>query len=817
LQAVEGFNELCSSQSRSVLKIAIEVIREPMFILLICAGGIYLAMGDAHEALILLGFVFVIMGVTIFQERRTEKAIEALRDLSSPRAVALRGGKPTRIAGSEVVRGDILFLSEGDRIPADGRVITSHELAVDESMLTGESVSIQKNTEPSGIVNLFAGTLIVCGQAVMEVAAIGSNTELGKIGKTIQTIESEISPLQKEIASLAKQLAVIGIGLCLLVLLLYIALRGSLLQGLLAGITLAMGILPQEFPVIMIIFMAFGAMRIAKHRVLTRRLSAIETLGKTTVLCVDKTGTLTQNKMAVSLLSVNNTLLDTAKIEELPEEFHELIEYCVLASEIKPHDPMEHAFHILAGQYLANTEHIHNDWDLVKEYEISPELLAMSHLWRIPEGKRSAVATKGAPEAITDLCHLDEAKKRAVLQQAVLMANTGLRVIGVAKALYSGSELPKIQHDFEFKFLGLVGLADPIRDEVPSAIEECQRAGIRVVMITGDHPKTAMAIASKSGIRHATTMTGLEIDSLDKDLLASKVKDVNIFARVTSRQKLLIVEALKTNGEIVAMTGDGVNDAPALKSAHIGIAMGKRGTDVAREAASLVLLEDDFNAIVEAIRLGRRIFTNLRRAMTYTLAVHIPMIGLSILPLLFGLPLILAPIHIAFLELIINPACSVVFEAEKADMYIMQKPPRSPSEKLFTPMQLLLSILQGSAASIVIVGFYWLLLTFGVETTTAKAMAFVVLVVANVVLIFSVRSHLSSYSIKTFTEINMVGLTVILITLLSLVFIVSIPFIANFFAFSSLGLIKLVIAFGIGVGMFYLFETIDFFHTRLYK
>ena len=671
--AADGPNELGANQRRTVFAIAGEVAREPMFLLLLGAGAIYFAMGDPHEALILLGFVVIIMMITILQERRTENALEALRDLSSPRALAIRDSVPTRIPGREVVREDILILAEGDRIPADGVVLQAHELATDESMLTGESEAVVKFAD-GGVV--FAGTLVVRGQGMIKVSAIGGATELGRIGKSLQDISIESSPLRDEMGLLTRRLAVIGIGLCLALALLYWTLRGGWLDALLAGITLAMGILPQEFPVIMIIFLAMGARRIASQKVLTRRLNAIETLGETTVLCVDKTGTLTQNRMAVTALSVDGNLLEIKDIAGagLPEPYHELLEYAVLASEIDPHDPMEQAFHRFAGDLLADTDHLHPNWFLAKEYELSPELLAMSHLWKNDTGKQNVVATKGAPEAIADLCHMSAAERENLAQQAQIMADRGLRVLGVAKARHLVQDsFPEIQHDFDFKFIGLIGLADPLRPEVPSAVAECLRAGIRVVMITGDHPRTARAIAASAGIDSREVITGTELESMDVKAISARIASVSIFARVTPQQKLAIVEALKANGEVVAMTGDGVNDAPALKAAHIGIAMGKRGTDVAREAASLVLLEDDFGAIVAAIRLGRRIFANLRQAMVYTLAVHIPIIGLSVLPVMFGMPLILAPIHIAFLELIIDPACSIVFEAEPGNPGLMEQ------------------------------------------------------------------------------------------------------------------------------------------------
>jgi Ca2+-transporting ATPase len=804
--ASDGPNELGVSQRRTLPAIAGEVVREPMFLLLIGAGSIYLAMGDPHEALILLGFVVVIMVITVLQERRTESALEALRDLSSPRALAIRDGVPTRIAGRDVVHDDILILSEGDRIPADGLVLQAHELAADESMLTGESESLTKFAGSDGV---FAGTMVVRGQGMMRVTAVGGATRLGLIGKSLQDIHIESSPLRDEIGLLTRRLAVIGIVICLALALLYWTLRGGWLDALLAGITLAMGILPQEFPVIMIIFLALGARRIARQRVLTRRLNAIETLGETTVLCVDKTGTLTENRMTVAALSVGGQILDVNSFAgtELPDPYHELLEYAVLASEIDPHDPMEQAFHRVADEMLANTEHLHPDWSLVREYEISPDLLAMSHLWRNNTHRHDVVATKGSPEAIADLCHLPEAARKRLVEETEVLADRGLRVLAVGKAKHSvQTSWPGIQHDFDFEFVGLIALADPLRPEVPGVVAECLRAGIRVVMITGDHPRTARAIATGAGIDSSEVLTGAELLSMDERARAARMASVNVFARVTPQQKLAIVEALKANGEVVAMTGDGVNDAPALKAAHIGIAMGKRGTDVAREAASLVLLEDDFAAIVSAIRLGRRIFANLRQAMVYTLAVHVPIIGLSIIPVLFGMPLILAPIHIAFLELVIDPACSIIFEAESSHSRLMEAPPRSSSEHLVSGQQLVLSLVQGSMVTVVVLAFYMWTLRSGVNAEGARALAFIVLVVANTSLIFPSRSPDSGWN-QMFTGLTPVVGWVVCGTLSGLAAVTFIPFISRAFAFQAPSVLHGLLAFTVGAGVLILFQT----------
>ena len=780
----EGPNELGVSQRRTLWVMARDVVREPMFLLLMGAGSVYLATGDAHEALILLGFVAIIMTVTVLQERRTDNTLETLRDLSSPRAQVLRDGTVRRVAGRDVVRGDLLLLSEGDRVPADGELVEAHELATDESLLTGESEAVSKAPADS----VFAGTLVVRGQGTVRVGSTGQRTELGRIGQSLQAIGLQASPLRDEVARLTRRLVVVGIALCLLLAALLGLLRGDWLQALLGGITLAMGILPQELPVIMIVFLALAARRLAVQQVLTRRLNAVETLGQTTVLCVDKTGTLTENRMAVAALVAGDQVLDTRDLPDagLPEAFHALLEYAVLASEIDPHDPMEQAFHRLAAAQLQGTEHLHPRWDLAREYELSPELLAMTHLWR-PQGEvHDVVAAKGAPEAVADLCHLPDAERTRVAEEAARLADRGLRVLGVAKARHrSASQWPDIQHDFDFEWVGLVGLADPLRAEVPAAIAQCRRAGIRVVMITGDHPRTARAIAAQAGIQSDQVLTGEDMASLDAASLSERVAAVHVFARIKPQQKLALVEALKARGEIVAMTGDGVNDAPALKAAHIGVAMGQRGTDVAREAASLVLLHDDFSAIVHAIEAGRRTFANLRQAMVYTLAVHVPIVCLALLPVLFGLPLVLAPLHIAFLELVIDPACSLVFEAEPAAADLMDQPPRQQTEPLLGASQVWLSLVQGAWVSLVVIGLYVVLMGHDEAVASAGALVFAVLVIANAVLILPSRSRHPAWR-RLFSGLTPVSLWVLTGTLLALGAVVLVPPLAQAFGFSAL-------------------------------
>ena len=748
-----GFNELPSAKPRSIFHIALDVMREPMLLLLLACGGTYLVLGSVQEAVILLIFVIVVIAITLYQERKTERALEALRDLSSPRALVVRDGERQRIAGRYVVPGDLLVLSEGDRVPADAILLTAANLTTDESLLTGESVPVRKQaslsdmemTRPGGddLPCIFSGTLVVRGGGSARAKFTGAQTELGKIGKSLREVEQEPTLVQRDTRHMVRVLAWVGLGLCGFVVILYGVTRGDWLRGFLAALTLAMAILPEELPVVLTIFLALGAWRLSQKRVLTRRMEAIEMLGAATALCVDKTGTLTMNQMAVTRLAVNGECYDFSRqpVSGVPEAFHELAEYAILASQPDPFDPMDRAIRKLGDEALHGTGHLHESWKVVREYPLTKDLLAISEVWRSPDGAALMIAAKGAPEAIVDLCHLTQAMAAQIDKSAASMAAEGLRVLGVAKAHAASATLPGKQHDFEFKFVGLIALADPVRPEVAQAVDECQKAGIRVVMITGDYPGTAMSIARQIGLRNPhTAVTGPDVLAMNEQTLRECVQQTSIFARAVPEQKLQLVNALKANGEIVAMTGDGVNDSPALKAAHIGIAMGQRGTDVAREAADLVLLDDKFSSIVQAVRLGRRIFDNLKKAMAYAFAIHVPIAGLSLFAVLFRWPMILEPIHIAFLELIIDPACSLIFEAEPEEADIMRRPPRPAAEGLFNRGMVTISLLQGFGVLVILLVICGFALKQGRGVAEARALTFTSLVISNLVLIVSNRS-----------------------------------------------------------------------------
>ncbi|MBA5687472.1 cation-translocating P-type ATPase [Rugamonas apoptosis] len=787
----DGPNALPVSRPRNALNLLRGVVFEPMFLLLVACGAIYLLLGDQNEALMLLGFVFVVMAISFVQQRRTERSLEALRVLSSPVAVVVRDGLVSKVPAATVVCGDIVLIAEGDRIPADLLLLAATNLTVDESMLTGESVPVAKFAAapdtppdvtapdtPQAIHQAYSGTLVTQGTARGRVIATGPRSTLGRIGQSLAAIGAQPTPVQAETARVVKQVAVAGLALAVCLALFYWLRLGDWLHGLLAGLTLAMAILPEELPVVLTIFLGLGAWRLAREKVLARSIPAIELLGATTVLCVDKTGTLTMNRMQLRALWCDDARYDTASdaAMALQEELHGVLEYAVLASHRRAFDPMETAIAAGGKRLLANTEHLHHDWTLVDDYPLSPEMLAMSRVWQSPDHSALLIAAKGAPEAIMDLCHLPPERCAAIARQVTAMANEGLRVLGVARAEFStpvsppvdspvsapvgspvgspvaqavttavsavaASGLPDKQHDFDFEFLGLVALEDPVRADVPEAIAQCRRAGMKVVMITGDHPSTARSIARQAGLTtDGTPITGAELETMDDAALAARLPLTHIFCRVQPAQKLRLVQAFRARGEVVAMTGDGVNDAPALKAADIGVAMGVRGTDVAREAAALVLLNDDFASLVTAVRHGRRVFANLRKAIAFIVAVHVPIVGLSFFPVLFGWPVLLMPVHILFLQLIIDPACSVVFEAEAIEPHAMAAPPRAADARLFDRDVLLRGLVQGGGLLAILLALSLALRAAGTDSAQERALTFIALVCSNLGLIFANRT-----------------------------------------------------------------------------
>ena len=745
--ARDGPNLLPQPEQRAWWAIILNILREPMLLLLVSATAVYLLLGDPGEAAVLGASVVIVIALTAYQEQKSERALQALRELSSPRARVLRDGEPRLLAGRDVVVGDVILVAEGDRVPADARVLEESDLHVDESMLTGESVPVRcavaSGEDGRGL--LHASTLVVRGRGSAEVVAIGARTSVGRIGAQLGRMHSDPTPLQREIRRVVALFAILSVASCLLMTGLYVATRGGWLEGLLAGITLAMSNLPEEFPVVLTVFLALGAWRMAQHKALVRRASAIEALGAITVLCTDKTGTLTENRMAVAELVPDGGGDDPAKGDSHAEQG--LLESAVLASQPRSHDPMERALQDAASRSVELQAAVARNRH-VREYPLSADCPAVAHAWSQPGRDGFVVACKGAPETVAELCGLEAERRAAVLAVVDSMARRGLRVLAAASwtggAEVDESGLPGSIRDFRFRWLGLVGFADPLRAGVADAVVEAHAAGIRLIMLTGDHLETARAIALQAGLAAQSEVAlGRELDELDERALAARVSAINVFARVRPEHKLRLVNALKDSGEVVAMTGDGVNDAPALMAAHVGVAMGGRGTDVAREASSIVLLDDNFVTVVHAIRQGRGIYDNILRAVRYILAVHVPITGLALLPMFSGGPLVLLPLHVVFLELIIDPACSIVFEREPAADDIMRRPPRPPRQPLLGLRGLLTSLGHGACMFAVVVVVYALGVFIQLPAAELGALAFTALVAGNLGLIVLYRAGAS--------------------------------------------------------------------------
>jgi Ca2+-transporting ATPase len=805
----KGYNELPREKRRNFLSIVLNVFKEPMFLLLLVCWLLYLFLGDLAESILLLGFVFFMIIITVYQENKVEKALEALRNLSSPRALVYRDGEIKRIAGREVVTGDILVLSEGDRVPADCIIVDSSNLSIDESILTGESFAVRKTPTknlkivmqtPGGDNTCFAysGTLVVNGRAVAIAKGTGVNTEMGKIGKSLEKITPEKTNLEKETNKIVRYVAFSAVALSILVTIIYVLFKDSLINAILAGVTLAMAIIPEELPVVLVIFLGLGAWRMSKKNVLARKQKAIQVLGSATVLCSDKTGTITQNRMSVVKLFSNNKFY-SMNHESVPESFHELIDYGILASQKDPTDPMEKALRSLFKDKV-DASHRHDSWELVKEYPLSHDFLAVSHVWKSNESLRGSaqrsrkfVAAKGAPEAIFELCKLSEKEKRDLIKKLNDFTKTGLRVLAVAKSEFVGA-LPEKPFGFKFEFVGFVGFEDPVRVGVAQSVQDCYTAGVRVIMITGDYSGTAQNIAMEIGLKNPRDyITGAQINSMTEKELSEKIRKVNLFVRVVPEQKLKLIHALKANGEIVAMTGDGVNDAPALKAADIGVAMGERGTDVAREASDLVLLDDNFTSIVNGIRLGRKIYDNLRKAFHYLFAVHIPIVALTFFSVLFGYPLILFPAHILFLELIIDPACSVVFESEKEEKNIMNRKPRRPRETILNWKSFSYSVLRGFMIFLGCIGVFLASISLTGNFNEARALCFATLIISNIFLIIVSKSTTQSFFKSLFDNTSFWILTVAAV--LFLLATIYLPFLRHLFGFEILHLNDWLISF----------------------
>ncbi len=798
-----GYNELPSADQKSVLDIVLGVIREPMFILLLACGTVYLLLGDYSEGVILLSWVLVIISITFWQHRKTEKSLEALKQLSSPRALVIRDGKEVRIPGREVVPGDILLLHEGDRVPADAQVLESEHLTLDESLLTGESAPVLKTDQ--AVSEVYSGTLVVQGKGMARVVRTGVKTSFGKIGVSLKSIEPDGTRLQREMKSLIRNLFLAGAVLSIGVVAAFYFTRGNLLNAVLNGLAASMALLPEEFPVVLTIFLALGAWRMTKNKVLTRKPSAIETLGSATVLCSDKTGTITQNNMEIAALQADDQTYFKASFETDRDKISELLRILYHASQGHSIDPMEKA---ITKEYVASGT-ANEPLKAVRDYPLGREVMAMTRVFPSQQAGQFRAYCKGAPEAVFKLSGMIADKLADCSASVHQLAGMGYRVLAAAQCEWNEPGLPEKQSGFPFVFAGLVAFEDPVRPEVPAAIRDCSDAGIKVIMITGDYPETARSIARQIGLPNAEqVLTGAELEQMEPDVLRERMKDTHVFARIVPEQKLQIIRALKANGEVVAMTGDGVNDAPALKAADIGVAMGLKGTDVAREASSLVLLDDNFASVVQAIRSGRRIFDNLQKAMSYIIAIHIPIIGLVLIPAFFSwLPVLLMPLHIVFMELIIDPVCAIVFESEQEEKGIMNRPPRKPDALFFGWRNMLFSVFKGLALFAMVTAVYFLSLGEGHSEGEVRAIAFSSLIIGNVFMILTSLSDTRN-ALSIFFEKNKAVLLTSTLALSMLLLSITVEPLKKVFGFEFPGYGHFTSAIVAAVLMLLLFEGI---------
>jgi Ca2+-transporting ATPase len=821
-----GPNELPRSRPKSIAAFVAGILGEPMILLLVACGATYLLLGDLRDSVPLFVGALLVVGITLYQERKTERTLEALRDLASPRALVVRGGTQVRIPGREVVPGDLVVLAAGDRVPADAQVLETPRLAVDESLLTGESLPVRKTaargTVPprppggEGSPFVYAGTLVVDGHGFARIVATGVRSEMGKIGSSLATIEASPSALTREVRQLVRIFVAAGAAVCLIVAVWWGVASGAWLTGALQGIALAMSLLPEEFPVVLAVFLAIGAWRIARVKVLTRRIPAIETLGSVTTLCVDKTGTLTANRIRARKIYTPTRQFDLAASSAALTErdIARVAEFGRLASLEQPIDPIEAALFELAAR-IPGERRDHAGWTLVREYPFTDVARVRAQVWDAPGGTRRIAAAVGAPETIFALAKLPRHAVQVRDGELGAMAREGFRIIGVASAsLLPDAPLPEDIRAIAFTFEGMIGCEDPLRPEVPAAIRECREAGVKIAVVTGDYAGTAEHVAREAGLLPtAPPLTGDEVARASDDELVVRAAHATIFARVQPIQKLRIVRALKAAGEVVAMTGDGVNDAPALKAADVGVAMGERGTDVAREAAALVLLDDNFASIVRAIRMGRRIFDNLRKAMSYVFAVHIPIAGIALLPLLVRRPIIFLPIHIALIELVIDPASSIIFEAEPEEKDVMRRPPRPVGERILDLPTMAGSVARGAVALGATAAVYAAAIAGGLSEAGIRTVTLLAFMLANLALIVSGLTHTVARRRDGTRNAALAWLLVGTAALLALV--IGTPFGRDIFHLASLGAAEVALAVGAGVVAFALLGALKFAGTLI--
>lgn len=798
-----GKNEPESTKHNPVLDSLKNIVTEPMFLLLAVATILYYFLGDFTETMMMVVSILFVAGIELYQETKSERALEALRRFTRAQVRTLRDGEWLEIPSELLVPDDIVHLTEGERVPADGYLLEQHDLSADESVLTGESLPVDKTVAPPGSDlsstshRLFQGSTIATGKGIFRVDATGVNTEFGKLGKSIESIGAEQTPLQIQIRRFVRNMSILGGVAFFIVFALNFSLEHDIWKALLFSLTLAMAILPEEIPVAFSAFMGLGAFRMIKHNILAKQPKTVESLGSATVICLDKTGTITQNQMSVA------EVLDFAG-KGLT------LEYALWASEPEPFDPMEKA--ILQKQMEATGHSFdpRSGFEMIHEYPLSGQPPMMTHLWE-RSGKARKIACKGAVERILEVCKVEN--RDQIIEQTERMAGKGYRVLGVAASAMEGTNFPKAQDDFPWEFQGLIAFFDPPKENIPQVLEKFYQAGLRVMMITGDHIATAQNIAQCIGLNgHGKILSGAAVMDMPETQLRQAVREVNVFARMFPDAKLRIVNALKANGEVVAMSGDGVNDGPALKAAHIGIAMGKAGTEIAKSAASLVLLKDDLKDMVTAVKMGRKIYDNLRKAIRYIISIHLPIVLVVLAPLLLGWPYphMLLPLHVIFLELVMDPTVAIAFENEPAEPRLMGRPPRPANTSLFSWKEMGFSLLQGSVITLEILAIYWLALQQGKSEEGVRSAVFATMVFSNLFLTLTNRSFHYAYH-RTLQYKNRVLPAILGISTAMLLAILYLPFLGRLFKMSPLTLPELgacLLAAFLGVAWFELYKAL---------
>lgn len=785
-----GSNSLEHQDKNHFIASLIEMFKEPMFLLLLLATSIYFITGEYSNGIFMLAAVVLVSTISLYQESKSRNAIEELKKLSQPKSKVIRNGEIIEIPSEEIVLGDLIQTEEGSFISADGKIIQSNDFSVNESILTGESLAIFKN-EKSEINQIFQGTIVASGLAICEVTAIGIQTQLGKIGKSLEAIAEEKTPLQRQIGNFVKNMSIIGLVIFTIVWAINFYNSGLFLDSLLKALTLAMSIIPEEIPVAFTTFMALGAWRLMKMGIIVKQTKTVETLGSATVICTDKTGTLTENKMSLAkwytlsndningnFKSKSDTTLEFSK-EEL-----ELIELSMWASEPIPFDGMEIALHDAYSKLELVDER--PNYKLVHEYPLGGKPPMMTHIFESKKGNR-IIAAKGAPEALIENSSLTK-KEIAQINDAVeSLAKEGFRILGVGVSEFKGTDYPKTQQEFPFKFLGLVAFYDPPKENITKVLETFYNAGIQVKIVTGDNAATTSTIAKQIGFRNPeNTLNGDELMTMDEATLKQKVMETTLFTRMFPEAKLKIIEALKANNQIVAMTGDGVNDGPALKSAHIGIAMGKKGTEIAKQAANLILIDDDLAKMTDAIAMGRKIYINLKKAIQYIISIHIPIVMIVFIPLVLGwiYPNIFSPVHIIFLEIIMGPTCSIIYENEPMESNLMLQKPRPFTNTFFNLKEIMISIVQGLAITLGLLFIYQYCIRENCTEIVTRTVIFITLIASNIFLTLANRSFyfsiFTTIRYKNNLVLIIIGITVLLTSLLLLV-----PIFSNFFMFGT--------------------------------